>query len=789
MKLQQFEDNPFQLQLSFNLLIEHLESAATQTGIRADWAKTVLEQIALLPQLREGITDIRFVDQNAKVISNLLAELFPAALTLNEIKAVTIPFQDILINQTQRFKDIIAAAGPSFDISIRDFTNHQFYIMSCCMILGEYYDKHFNFSKPLYYDIPDKNGIVKHYRILYNGDFMEIVPTPQALTLTPEDIDLLRDNYDDLALWKKYFPANSWILKGFAIVTLYDATVENAVSALKGTLLSARQNINIKSNILSVFRSIFKIADLQIGLAAYSEEENKLSVPSFNHELYSYILAGKKEEICDDTLCDKSLDKLIQQNDYYAVSDVDKLVITEPQNLLAKRFRDQGIKSFILAPVIKNNYLLGVIEVVSVRANELNSINANQLDVVMPSIIDTLDRQFAFMMKSMEAVIQNEYTAIHPSVYWKFKREANKFIEYRGQGKDYALKEITFTDVYPLYGQIDIKGSTETRNTSVQLDLQDQLTAALQLLEQMQKNDPGGLEHNIEALSIFVADVKVPLRADTEQIIQNYLAQVVHPLLKKNSNAAIQNGIDNYFKDADSLTGDFHLHRRKYDTTVSLINEKMSIMLDKWQVQAQEMFPHYYERFKTDGIEHNLYIGNSIAPTRNFNFTHLYNLRLWQLQTLCNMEFAHHRLKTTLPYPLEVTSLILAFSSPLSIRFRMDEKRFDVDGTYNARFEMVKKRIDKAFIKNSTERITTVGKITIVYSNAGEEQEYLRYISFLQSKDVLSKDLEMLDVEDLQGISGLKALRAQIIYGAELPQKHCYSYQDMLDESQAISQP
>jgi hypothetical protein len=31
----------------------------------------------------------------------------------------------------------------------------------------------------------------------------------------------------------------------------------------------------------------------------------------------------------------------------------------------------------------------------------------------------------------------------------------------------------------------------------------------------------------------------------------------------------------------------------------------------------------------------------------------------------------------------------------------MDEKRFDVDGTYNARYEVVKKRIDKANKRNN----------------------------------------------------------------------------------------
>jgi hypothetical protein len=68
---------------------------------------------------------------------------------------------------------------------------------------------------------------------------------------------------------------------------------------------------------------------------------------------------------------------------------------------------------------------------------------------------------------------------------------------------------------------------------------------------------------------------------------------------------------------------------------------------------------HYFERFKTDGVEHNLYIGASISSSKPFEL-YLNNLRLWQFQTLCKMELEHHNLKSALPYELDVTSLILS---------------------------------------------------------------------------------------------------------------------------------
>ncbi len=46
-------------------------------------------------------------------------------------------------------------------------------------------------------------------------------------------------NYDNIDLWKAKFPKESWILKGFGIVSLYDATTESAISNLKSNLLKS----------------------------------------------------------------------------------------------------------------------------------------------------------------------------------------------------------------------------------------------------------------------------------------------------------------------------------------------------------------------------------------------------------------------------------------------------------------------------------------------------------------------------------------------------------------------
>jgi hypothetical protein len=121
----------------------------------------------------------------------------------------------------------------------------------------------------------------------------------------------------------------------------------------------------------------------------------------------------------------------------------------------------------------------------------------------------------------------------------------------------------------------------------------------------------------------------------------------------------------------------------------------------------------------------------------------------------------------------------------MAIKFRMDEKQFDVDGAYNIRYEIIKKRIDKAYIKGTEDRLTVPGKIAIVYSQDKDALEYTKYINYLQSKKQLGK-LEHLELEDLQGASGLKALRVEVLYKKNFKEENTtFSFDDLIKEIEA----
>jgi hypothetical protein len=202
--------------------------------------------------------------------------------------------------------------------------------------------------------------------------------------------------------------------------------------------------------------------------------------------------------------------------------------------------------------------------------------------------------------------------------------------------------------------------------------------------------------------------------------------------------------------------------RKSFERSLALINQTIGNHLDEAEEEAQKMFPHYFEKYKTDGVEFTLYVGNSLVQDQTFDAFHLKNFHLWQLMTMIGIHQKMEILRPSLENDLDITQLILVHDEPISIRFRADEKQFDVDGAYDIRYEIVKKRIDKAYIKNTGERLTQPGKIAVVFNQSKVEEEYKRYFRYLLGKKLVTGKVEVLELEELPGATGLKALRIQI---------------------------
>ncbi|WP_397363731.1 GAF domain-containing protein [Olleya sp. R77988] len=780
---------PFSIQISFNKLIEKYQVLAnSKDPFLAAKAKRVLEIKMNAPVLTEGFSDVSVLKEYQDEIQTLLQDSFSEVLSLNEIKTASVPYHNFIFNASQRFKNIIKTAGPDFELVIKNMPENDWYILGCTIIMNMIYGFNTNFKRPLYYEIPEANGVMRIYKILYNADFMEILPTDKAPKLKQEDFDQLLDNFNNIELWKEKFPPNSYISKGFVISNIFDVTDDQSISNIKSTLIGSnkRKDESFMKDFQQIFSTLFNMKDLQVGFSIYNKEDNML-MQVYDSNVSSFLLKTNTELSCDTAFCQHSYNTLLKEQTYYTISDVEKYYEMSKGNApQIKVLKEQGIKSAIFAPIAENGQLLAVLELVSKKAKVLNSINANKLVDVMPFILSAVKRSKTDEENLIEAIIQRECTSIHPSVKWKFEKAAKQFMTEQHNGKDNPLfSKISFDNVYPLFGQIDVKGSSNARNSATEKDLSLQLKMVEKIVKVAFDIDKLPiLEQLLFQIITFKEALHTNFKVDSEQEITRFFKNEIEPLFKfqLKSKPYLVKQIEDYFNTVDSQVDLVYHYRKNYDDTISLINKNMSSLLDKKQVEAQAMYPHFFERFKTDGVEHNMYIGEAITKEDSFNKIYLYNLRLWQLQVMCDMENTYYNQQHDYPIALDVASMILVFNQPLSIRFRTDEKHFDVDGTYNARYEVVKKRVDKANIKGTNERITAKGKITIVFSQKEDEIEYLKYINFLQSKHKLGDNVEILELENLQGVTGLKALRVNILYQKETNKKEFYTYEDLMKE-------
>ncbi|MBL1223319.1 GAF domain-containing protein [Chryseobacterium sp. L7] len=760
------KDAPFQVLISFKKYLDVLEHIRYNDRLeyRANYAESIIERTKKFPELRDGFLDEAVLEKHEDLIRQILADLFPTGLTHNEIKAASIPLSKTTFNYTERFKGILKDAGKDFEIELRNIGDDEFYVFCCCLILQAYFKRDIKSTMPLYYDIPNRLGIMKHYKITVNSDFTEVYPGEDAKIPSDDVVDMLLENLDDFKLWKKYFPSRSWVLKGFTIVSLVDCTSEVALSDLKSSMIEIDpEDLSPDENLVEIFKSYFEVPELNFGLMLFDKKDQKLGRLPIYENLFTHHVLDFWINAFDEETRKNTFSNINHNSRPIVISNVNNLDSDIKELPSFSILRDNNINSFMVIPIMKDGELLAIMEFTSPQANSFNGLKLKKMEFFTDMILFSLNRFNFEKNYQIEAIIQREYTSIHDSVVWKFRNEAEKYFNASLGKKMYTLKQISFKNLTPLFGFSDIRSSSDKRFNLMLEDLNQQLESLHDIFIMINSDS----EKYLLALDIFENELNNEIKADTEQRFQRLLREEIHPFLQAKlelkTDREIKNKIKDYFLQVFTQTDLFYANRKSLDDSITLVNRKLADLLDESQVKAQQIFPHYYERFKSDGVEHNLYIGHNIAPDLHYTSKEVHKLRYWQLKTICTMEREFQSFKRDLPIQLDIASLIFVYNEKIDIRFRMDEKRFDVDGAYNSYYEIIKKRLDKAHVKDSSERITCPGKITIVYFGMENQKEYLEYISKLQKKGILQNDVEFLKVEDLQGITGLLALRISLV--------------------------
>jgi GAF domain-containing protein len=767
---------PFKSRLSLNPLIKFWEGllAKGECGL-GSMAATIRQKLESAPELREPIDDLTILEKRQGLLDLLMTIVFPPAFWETDCAAAFVPFQFTSVYATPAFKNLFSMAGqdftPHLNVTAQEWEWGKT-LKANIFILRQVYGVDLDWQYPLIAtSVCPKTGLARYFSISLDPKFLEIKALKKPRPLSEADRARLLANVTDLETWQELIPPQNFEFQGLGVFRATDVTANQMVSALRADLFE-EEAIFQREGFASLQEKVqifLQEKDIDLGLAAIR-----------NEQIFLLPLTHKQPDKCCALEGSEAYRKTDFQGSLFSrATDLgEPLVIEDLENYpdgtpLEEAMLKKGYRSVYVAPLRYQDRLLGTLVLKSPRAGVLNTLSTSQLAPLLPLFALALNRSLEQLNQRIQTVIKEECTAIHPSVEWRFQKAALNYIQRREEGVT-GLEPIVFEQVYPLFGVSDIRTSSEHRNAAIKEDLIEHFRLARDIILEAHKHrDLPILPSFAHRIDKHVQGLERGLNAGDETTKPYFIQTVIEPMFDQLATFApqVQEKIAAYRAALDPQKLTVYASRQKFEESLKLINDTVAAFLDQEEARAQGYFPHYFEKRKTDGVEHTMYIGASMVENGNFCRMYLRNLRLWQLMVMCEVVRLTESLKGKLAVPLETTHLILVQDSPLSIRFSPDERHFEVEGAYDIRHEIIKKRIDKAKIKGTSERLTQPGKIAIVYSNRQEAAEYLEYIDYLQSAGYLTDETEDVQLQELQGAQGLGALRVTADLQASRPKE------------------
>lgn len=749
------------------------EKTATSLGITKVYLETILAKIQSIPEQQSNGFQNDF-SSYAEIFELIFLSLEPLTTQEHEVAwGITLPFDHQVIGGTNTLYDLLVATHKeeiTGHSTVESAILEQTVFLYTAVIEKLYNYKISSLSTIVREARNSVSGLSRYYSVEMDHRFAEI---EFEGALPPIDMEAFESNdrdehsvYQDLKIISALLPLEKIKFNGFSIITLQDITQKKVIENIKDVILSfsghdkTSRDETVYQEIAMAVKELLGDSLLHVNLLPVLKINNQLVSGEFG--ILSSELTSISETFglpVDSYL--EGLNAYIKNPQIVFKKDLSSFPDIDDPFLIS--LKNAGIKSFAIFPLFAQRKLVGILMVSTKYEKLLNENTISSIIPALPFIEQFLQTNEDDFRLHIEDIIKKNFTSIQPSVQWKFNEVAFQFYLSQQKNKPADIGAVSFENVYPLYGAIDIRNSTLERNKALQADMLEQLNALKDLLDSLNTNHetPDLMSIVIYKTTSWILLIQEVAEADDEIELDAFFAETIRPFLVQCRNVypTFKNNITNFLKALESG----NTHRNALEESFKLIIRSINEVLDLLNPMTPSAYPYYFEKYRSDGIEYDIYIGQSLTPEKPYHPLYLEHLKLLQLKCMVQVTQATRRLHAQLPTYLETTQLIFIHSNTITISFRSDEHRFDVEGAYNIRYEMIKKRIDKVKIRNTEERLTQPGKIALVYAHNKDAEVYLLHIKHLQKEGELEKEIEVLELEELQGVSNLKALRITVI--------------------------
>src|SRR5574338_780957 len=436
----QFNDSMINSRISFRPLVEALKKNIAQGNpSEQKLFGPVVAAFESHEDLMQPIADLPVVSHHLELIGELLSILFPPTAAAHEnIYAVSMPFQFKTIYTSKVFHHLFLKPGTN-EINIPEGETGQNLFTEKLKYAYAFILKKFcgyrspESARAIYPCVDPHTGLTKFLELRIDTRFIDILPL-QDMPQLPEGLVCSQTNriktLDELM---KEVPLEKFIFEGIAIVRVNDVTEEEVISRIKNSLLNinAFSDASVYKELEQHIQSLISLKDVRIGVTpffkvnghyVYSELHN-----SNSHLFKHFHSIADKDEIsdcCKLLFRDSDQPVLFETLNEKNVSEVD---------FLQYYYLENG-RSLIICPLKQHNQLLGILEIVSEIPGKLKHTHVNKIEAAIPLFTLALEKSMESLDNQIDKVIKEQFTAVQPSVEWKFTEAAYNYIIQKQQG-------------------------------------------------------------------------------------------------------------------------------------------------------------------------------------------------------------------------------------------------------------------------------------------------------------------------------------------------------------------
>ncbi len=431
---------PFRCELSLAPLITFWTqlSAYHESG-RGPTPGVVREKAREAPELAEVIDDLSVIEKHHAFVDLMMTALFPPAFWQQEYGAALFPFQLRAFYATPPFRRSLMNADGTLQGRANFLQEHSVeqtlaaarLLLAYELILERTYGIDLGGDVPVIFTTADPaTGLDRHFRLQFDWRFVEVElvgpkpPLPEAVR------QRLQTGLIDADLLRELLPPERFVLRGFMIVKAVDVTDQEVLSSLKRDLIDKDSIVSNShfQGLQAKLRTFFRRPDLRLGLAAVEGDRVLVLNDASRHE-QACIFADSAHHTTSEFTGSLYERAVIQDRPLI----IDDLLACPDRTPIEEELIRNGIRNFICAPLHYQDKVIGTLELVSARVGDLNATHLPKLQEVLPLFSMAVQRSVEELNSRIQTVINEQCTAIHPTVEWRFRRAVlNSFERQRG---------------------------------------------------------------------------------------------------------------------------------------------------------------------------------------------------------------------------------------------------------------------------------------------------------------------------------------------------------------------